>query len=287
LQNLPKVSIITPVKNGKKYIRECIDSILAQDYPRIEHVIVDCCSTDGTVEILQSYTALYPGRVRFISELDRGVGDGWNKGILCATGDILGWLGYDDLYYPGAIRKAVKYFVDKPETMLIYGEGNVLDAYGNIIPFTTEPYNYKRLLNNQFYILLPASFYRKEVFELCGMNDDYGSDYYFFLRVAQKYPFVYANGDMFCQFRLHRDNKSYTTENTIQKTIYQYSRQFGGSPFSVWARLYYATKIKYISQPLRPYLGWVYPLGRAVVRKIAHYEAFKISEETMKENNLK
>lgn len=270
-----KVSIITPVKNGARYIRETIESVLSQDYPNVELVLSDGGSTDCTLEIIKEYASLYPDKISFISEPNKGTGDAWNKGVLMSKGEILGWLGSDDLLYPDAISRAVKYF-DDPATMFIYGEGDVTDEKLNVInKYITEPFNYKRLLNDRIFVLLPACFYRREVFQLCGMNDDYGSDYYFYLRVGQRFPFIYAKDQIFCKFRLHGDNDSYTTASQALECFYRYSMEYGGNKFNIWAKLYYATKIKRFSQPLRPYLGFLYPLGRAVLHKVLFYENFK------------
>lgn len=90
-----KVSIITVVYNGAEYIRDCIDSVVNQTYPNIEYIIVDGKSTDGTVEIVESYGTKV---ARFISESDQGLYDAMNKGIRLATGDVIGLLNADDFY---------------------------------------------------------------------------------------------------------------------------------------------------------------------------------------------
>ncbi|PIQ85589.1 MAG: glycosyltransferase, partial [Candidatus Omnitrophica bacterium CG11_big_fil_rev_8_21_14_0_20_43_6] len=84
------VSIVTPVRNDRKYIARCIQSVLLQEYPHIEHVIVDGASTDGTLDIISNYSKKFPQRIRFISEPDNGGADAWNKGLKMAKGDIFG-----------------------------------------------------------------------------------------------------------------------------------------------------------------------------------------------------
>ena len=98
-----KISIITPVRNGEKYLRTAIDSVLAQNYQPCEHIIVDGASTDGTVAILKSYPHL-----KWISEPDHGPGDAFNKGCALATGDILCILPADDSSSPW--RSAAHWF---------------------------------------------------------------------------------------------------------------------------------------------------------------------------------
>src|SRR3972149_511511 len=123
-QDKPLVSIITMVLNGVKYLEECIQSVLTQNYPHIEHIFVDGGSTDGTVEILTKYQTKYPNRIRFISEPDKGPGDAWNKGIRMAKGEIFGFLGSDDVSEPGAIISVVEFFKSNPDAYFVFGECN-------------------------------------------------------------------------------------------------------------------------------------------------------------------
>ena len=90
---LPKISIVTPSYNSAKFIEDCIQSVLKQNYPNFEHIVIDGGSTDGTVEILKQYPHL-----KWISEPDEGQSDALNKGFKMAEGDILGWLNADDVY---------------------------------------------------------------------------------------------------------------------------------------------------------------------------------------------
>src|SRR5690242_19457333 len=98
----PLVSIVTPSLNQARWLREAIESVRAQDYPHVEHVVVDGGSTDGTLEILREYDHL-----RWVSEPDRGQSHALNKGFQLATGEIFGWLNADDAYPPIAVSEAV------------------------------------------------------------------------------------------------------------------------------------------------------------------------------------
>jgi glycosyltransferase involved in cell wall biosynthesis len=112
-----KISVITPVYNGEATIRFCIDSVLKQDYPDVEHIIIDAVSTDKTVEILQEYP------VKWISEKDTGLYDAFNKGIQMATGDIVCFLGSDDFYdQPGVLQLVARTFTANPEADIVYGD---------------------------------------------------------------------------------------------------------------------------------------------------------------------
>ena len=106
----PTVSIVTPSFNQGRFIRETIESVLSQDYPAIEYMVIDGGSTDETVSILKSYG----NRIFWISEPDSGQSDAINKGWKRATGEILTWLNSDDVYLPGAIAKAADYLQRHP-----------------------------------------------------------------------------------------------------------------------------------------------------------------------------
>lgn len=109
---LPLVTVVTAVYNGQPHLKECLESVLAQDYPNIEHIILDGGSSDGTIEVLRQYN----DKVAFwISEPDQGVYDAWNKGLRVARGEWLAFLGADDIYLPGAIKAYVDLARKNPE----------------------------------------------------------------------------------------------------------------------------------------------------------------------------
>src|SRR5262249_51487725 len=98
----PLVSVITPSYNQAQYIERTLASVRTQDYPNIEHIVVDGGSTDATRDVLRRQSF-----AEWISEPDRGQSDALNKGLAKARGDIVGWLNSDDMYAPGAVRRAV------------------------------------------------------------------------------------------------------------------------------------------------------------------------------------
>src|SRR4030095_6506219 len=133
----PLVSIITPSFNQARYIEATIQSVLSQDYPRIEYLIVDGGSTDETVEIIKKYE----GRLAWsVSEQDQGQTDAINKGFGHTNGQILAWLNSDDTYEPGAVSAAVKYLLDHPDVGMVYGDCNFINEDGRVIgKFGSDP----------------------------------------------------------------------------------------------------------------------------------------------------
>ncbi len=205
----PLVSIITPSFNQAGFIEATIESVLTQDYPNIEYIVIDGGSTDGTVDILRRYE----GRLQWISERDQGQGDAINKGMRRATGQILGWLNSDDLYVPGAIRAVVETFTRKPEAMFVYGDAEAIDAqdksYGTRIH--VHQTDADELINMGDPIVQPASFWRAEVWQTCGELDlslHYTLDYEYWMRVAKRYPLTYIPV-ILAKERLYADAKTF------------------------------------------------------------------------------
>jgi glycosyltransferase involved in cell wall biosynthesis len=129
LPDEPLVSIVTPSFNQGAYIESTIRSVLDQDYPQIEYLVIDGGSTDGTLDILRRYE----GRLTWISEPDDGQADAINKGWRRSQGHIVAWLNSDDIYYPGAIRLAVAGLRSDPDAAGIYGDCDYIDATGHVL----------------------------------------------------------------------------------------------------------------------------------------------------------
>lgn len=117
IAHLPKISVITVVYNNAKFIEGCIKSVINQDYPNLEYVVIDGCSTDGTSEIIQQHE---PKITQYICEPDNGIGDAMNKGIRLSTGDYLIFLHADDHFFEeSSISKATEYLQDTNTEILL------------------------------------------------------------------------------------------------------------------------------------------------------------------------
>ena len=189
---LPLVSIVTPSYNQGRFIEDTIQSVLGQDYPNLEYIVVDGGSTDQTLEVLRRHE----GRLRWISEPDGGQSEAINKGFRMARGEIVSWLNSDDTYVPGAVTKAVAYLRACPDVAMVYGEGYLLDEAGRVtrrFP-STEPFSLWRLVYFSDYILQQTAFWRRCVFDAVGMLDEslhYGMDWDFWIRVAKRFEIAY------------------------------------------------------------------------------------------------
>ncbi len=126
--SLPRVSIVTPSFNQAAFLEETIQSVLSQDYPNLEYIIIDGGSTDGSVEIIKKYADKL---AYWVSEKDTGQADAINKGLIRVTGEIVAWLNSDDIYLPGTIRAAVEALQAHPDCGLVYGDVLSVDAKGS------------------------------------------------------------------------------------------------------------------------------------------------------------
>jgi glycosyltransferase involved in cell wall biosynthesis len=190
--NLPLVSIITPSYNQVRFIEATLRSVLDQDYPNIEYLVVDGASTDGSVEIIRRYADRLAW---WVSEKDSGQSEAVNKGLRRARGEIVGWLNSDDVYLPGAVSAVVAAFRSHPEAGLVYGDALAIDA-------DNKPFNVMRARQNTLADLMafniicqPAAFMRRSVLEQVNYLDPAYHllmDNLLWMRMAQKAPLVYV-----------------------------------------------------------------------------------------------
>jgi glycosyltransferase involved in cell wall biosynthesis len=210
----PKISIVTPSFNQGAFIEEALISVKDQNYPAVEHIVVDGASTDQTVEILRRYTGT-PGweHLRWISEPDRGQSDALNKGFRIATGDIIGWMNSDDRYRQGCFATMTKGFTEHPAADVLYGDYTWMDENGHITDIRRE-IEFSRFIlsyHHVLYIGTVSTFFRRRLFDegnFLNINLKYAMDYEFFLRLAEKgYRFKHLPS-VLADFRWHPQSKS-------------------------------------------------------------------------------
>jgi len=220
-----RVSVVVPSYNHAQFIRATLESVLTQDHHDTEVLVHDGASSDGTVSILQSYAE----KIDFVSEKDAGQADAINKGLQRATGEILGYLNSDDIYYPHALQRIVDYFDTHPDCLALYGDAHHLHADGSIMePYYTEKWSYPRLLQI-CYLCQPAVFWRREVMERFGLFDatlHYALDYDYWLRVGQEVEFHYLEGVYLAGSRLHEDTKTLKQRVAAHREILQVASRY-------------------------------------------------------------
>ncbi len=179
-----RVSIITPVLNGGRFIEETLASVRRQDHPEIEHIVVDGASTDRTLEILQGAAG-----VRWTSQPDSGMYDAINRGLDSATGDLIGCLNSDDVYATGGVVSfVVRLLAGHPEIDVAYGDYRFMDAEGRLMEVRRAPEFDSRALLLQNFIPSHSTFIRRRVLDDGSLRLDpslrFAGDWDWVLRLA-------------------------------------------------------------------------------------------------------
>ncbi len=185
------ISIVTPSYHQAAFLEATIRSVLEQDCPALEYLVVDGSSTDGSVEIIRRYADKLAW---WVSEKDAGQADAINKGLRRATGEIVAWLNSDDVYLPGAIQTALDAFAAHPEACIVFGDVASIDQGGRT--FNIQSFKPAALPDLMAFNIIsqPAVFMRRSVLEQTGYLDPSYHlllDHHLWIRMARIAPLVY------------------------------------------------------------------------------------------------
>ena len=225
----PKVSIITPSFNQGQFIGTTIQSVLSQTYSNIQYIIVDGGSTDNTMEIVNKYKDKVD---IIISEKDKGQSHAINKGFKLAEGELVGWINSDDILYSDCVKKIVDLYLENPNGSIYYGAKldfindaeKVIGSRNLLIP------NRDWLLNNNYDVIQPGSFYSNKILKKCEYLDEdihYCMDLDLWLKLLKYSDIFHTNKKPLAAFRRWEQTKTATGKtkflNDIRKTLLKHN----------------------------------------------------------------
>jgi len=232
----PRITIVTPSYNQGVFIRETIESVRLQNYPNLEHIVIDGGSTDDTLSILSEY-----GHIKVISEPDSGQGNAINKGFGLATGDIYGFLNSDDTLLPEALAHVAREINPSTGRHIVMGRCRFIDEKSRFIGIEhpSQFVCHARVLKiwKGHMIPQPAVFWTSHVWKVCGSMDEALKlawiDYDLFCRFSKHYKFYFID-QVLSNYRLHIQSKTESmTESSRLEECIQISRRYWGMPWSI------------------------------------------------------
>jgi glycosyltransferase involved in cell wall biosynthesis len=186
--SLPRVTIVTPSFNQAQFLERTIRSVLDQEYPDLEYIVMDGGSTDGSVEIIRRYAEQL---TYWTSGPDGGQAAAINAGWRMAHGQVLAWLNSDDFFMPGALSAVGHAFQEHPKAVLVYGQTQLVDPDGLLLGTVGSAYRHRTLMYSHQLIPQPSAFFRRSAVDAVGLLDEslhYSMDLDLFLRLARIAP---------------------------------------------------------------------------------------------------
>lgn len=285
---LPWVTLVTPSFQQARFIRDCVESVLKQDYPNLEYLVFDGGSTDGTTEILRSFG----NRFWWQSKPDDGQAAAVNAGLRRARGEIVGFLNSDDWLEAGAVAAAVRALQGRSDVDVVYGQTTITDAKGTELrSFPTQAFNREVFIQHCF-ISQPAAFWRRSLHQQFGYfssHFDHTLDYEFWLRLMCGGVGFLHVPEKWAYARDHVDAKSYTKRGEIFRQIRdmqvhhlgycgrnwweQYLRFLRDERGGVWGALPGGKNERLYGLAWLPYVLWRRKLGGALLYRPGHWRA--------------
>ena len=242
LPETPLVSVVTPSYNTGRFIEETLRSVYEQDYPRVEHIVLDSGSTDETPSIL----ARYPS-VRVVSPAPGGVTEKVNLGFSLASGEVLAWINADDFYLPGAISRAVAALRANPNAALVYC--NYLHVDEDSVEVDRErskQAGFRELIEERNYVPHQTAFFRREALEQIGEVDTrypLVQDWDLWIRMSKEFPIVHVD-DWWAAFRVSRGQRSDVHKYAFWRQGRRLTRSHGAPFFTPLFWAYWRGKIR-------------------------------------------
>ncbi len=273
---LPLVTVVTPSFEQGRFIGETLRSVAEQDYPHIEHLVLDAGSRDETHDVLRAHAQRHP-RMSWVAEPDRGQSDAINKGFRRARGSIIAWLNADDVYTPGAVRAAVEALEARPDAGLVYGHGDIIDEAGNRTgPYAGwEPFHLWRLIHGLDFVLQPATFFRRQlVLDIGGLDEDlnWSMDWDLWIRLASVAEVVELD-QVLAQAREHGDAKTATGGWRRIRELARLAKRHAGRRWTPGVQLYACDTLhRQVAAltPARLHGAVAAPLQRRIERLMGH-----------------
>jgi glycosyltransferase involved in cell wall biosynthesis len=212
----PQISIVTPSYNQGHFLEETILSVINQNYPNLEYIIIDGGSTDNSVDIIKKYQQYF---TYWVSENDKGQANAINKGLQYCTGDIFNWLNSDDYLEPGSLNKIAEIFADEQVHMVAGKVRNFSSNEEEIIP--NQKLSAKGLMcwEPGVKFVQPGVWMRRALIEQCGGIDEnfhYSFDWDLYIRYLYHFRRVKETTDLLVHFRLHDDSKTQSSHEKFQ-----------------------------------------------------------------------
>ena len=232
----PKISIVTPSYNQGQFLERTILSVLNQNYPNLEYIIIDGGSTDGSVEIIKKYEKYL---AYWVGEKDNGQSHAINKGLKMATGDIVAYLNSDDLYTPLSFKIVAKFFTENPGVDMVYSECLIIHEENDVerMPPVRKKISLELLVHGHCCFYQPTVFWTKKILNKVGLFDEnlhYLMDRDYWIRVGRNSANVRYIPEYLAVYRFHKTCKSAIKSKSFNFEREVIAKKHGGNYFLMW-----------------------------------------------------